>query len=180
MSDRKGHINKDSDVTSVYLSGQLGSPEENYDLVNFLYTVEYASTKSIIIHINSSGGTLKTALQICNAIQACDVEVTTAIDVEASSAASMIFLAGEKKIVTPASFMLVHNCRSNTSGKNGQQLSRIEFNNKWFKNVMHDYYDGFLTDFEINEVLSDKDLWLDSNEIISRLRNLNENVKSFI
>jgi ATP-dependent protease ClpP protease subunit len=62
----------------------------------------------IQIEINNSGGNLLTALQIRNSMLNCKAHVITHLNVEASSAASIIFLSGHSYRVGKYGSLLVH------------------------------------------------------------------------
>ncbi len=68
-----------------------------------------ASTKSIEVHINSYGGEVAEGVAIYNALRNSGKEITTVCDGFACSIASVIFMAGSKRIMRPASLLMLHN-----------------------------------------------------------------------
>lgn len=68
-----------------------------------------ASTKAIEVHINSYGGEVAEGVAIYNALRNSGKEIATVCDGFACSIASVIFMAGSKRIMRPASLLMLHN-----------------------------------------------------------------------
>lgn len=76
---------------------------------------------SLTVHINSLGGYTFEGICIYNLLRSCPQTITTVVDGIAASAASIIYMAGETRIVRPASMLMIHNAWSSASG-NAEQL----------------------------------------------------------
>lgn len=70
----------------------------------------------ITVHINSYGGEVSEGFAIYNILRNHPARVTTVCDGFACSAASVIFMAGERRIMNPASALWIHNVQSCESG----------------------------------------------------------------
>lgn len=83
---------------------QANSDQSSYDLANQVAGIpeDYAIT----VHINSYGGEVKEGLAIYNTLKTRNV--TTICEGFAASAASVIFCAGTKRIMQPASLLFIH------------------------------------------------------------------------
>ncbi len=96
------------------LSGlfQADSDQSSYDLANQVASIpeDYAIT----VHINSNGGELKEGLGIYNVLKSRDV--TTVCEGFAASAGSVIFCAGRKRIMQPASLLFIHTAQMAARG----------------------------------------------------------------
>lgn len=68
-----------------------------------------ASTKAIEVHINSYGGEVAEGVAIYNALRNSGKEIATVCDGFACSIASVIFMAGSKRVMRPASLLMLHN-----------------------------------------------------------------------
>src|SRR5688572_19899908 len=70
----------------------------------------------ITVHINSGGGFAFDGIAISNALKAYDGKVTTVNDAFAASAASIIFMAGEERLMSDGSILMIHNAAGFTIG----------------------------------------------------------------
>lgn len=77
----------------------------------------------INVHINSYGGDAAEGLAIYNTLREHKAEVVTICDGFACSAASVVFMAGDRRIMSPASLLMVHNAWTWASG-NADQLRK--------------------------------------------------------
>ena len=68
--------------------------------------------------------------------------------------------------------MLIHNYSGGAYGKGGELVDNVIANDKWVKNLMVDVYKGFLTEEELETVLLNQDLWLETDSINERLQNV--------
>lgn len=90
----------DSDVSSANLSAQLA--DLDVDVIN--------------VNINSYGGEVAEGLAIYNALKRHKAKVRTRCDGFACSIASVIFMAGDERIMNEASLLMIHNAYSLTEG----------------------------------------------------------------
>lgn len=72
----------------------------------------------IIVHVNSPGGGAHCGLAIYDFMKNCGCPITTVVEGCAASAASFIFLAGERRIVTKDSCVLLHQPSWGAIGQN--------------------------------------------------------------
>lgn len=70
----------------------------------------------ITVHINSYGGEVSEGFAIYNILRNHPARITTVCDGFACSAASVIFMAGERRVMNPASALWIHNVQSYESG----------------------------------------------------------------
>jgi ATP-dependent Clp endopeptidase proteolytic subunit ClpP len=63
----------------------------------------------IFVHINSYGGEVSEGVAIYNALKAHSAHVTTVCEGFACSIASVIFMAGDRRVMRPASLLMLHN-----------------------------------------------------------------------
>ncbi|MGX8703567.1 MAG: head maturation protease, ClpP-related, partial [bacterium] len=91
---------------------QPSSDQSSYDLANQVN--EIPADWEITVHINSNGGELKEGLGIYNTLKARNV--TTICEGFAASAGSVIFCAGAKRIMQPASLLFIHQAHMSKGG----------------------------------------------------------------
>lgn len=155
---------------SFYLSGEVKEPEE---YIEWFDTIRNAGPDDdVIIHINSMGGNLDTALQFIRVLGETQACVTTSIEGSCMSAATMIFLQGQNFQISPFSLVMCHNYSGGAFGKGGEIYDNIVYERNWSKDFLHEVYKDFLTEAEINSMLDNKDLWLTHKDVEERCRNL--------
>ena len=107
--------NHESDVADLYIFGDISAygqwweddPDRSaYNIVNELKAV---TASNINVHINSYGGDVSEGLAIYNTLRGSGKNVTTICDGFACSAASVVFMAGSKRVMSPASLLMIHN-----------------------------------------------------------------------
>lgn len=97
----------DADVSAYDLVGQLSGIPEGYD---------------ITVHINSNGGEVKEGLAIYNSLKTRNA--TTICEGFAASAASLIFMAGKRRVMNSASLLFIHQAVVSATG-NPDDLEKV-------------------------------------------------------
>lgn len=64
---------------------------------------------TINVHINSYGGDVSEGLAIYNVLREHKAQIVTICDGFACSAASVVFMAGDRRVMQPASLLMIHN-----------------------------------------------------------------------
>ena len=155
-------------IHEFYLSGDIDQPQE---YIEWYDIIRSASQNDIIkIYINSSGGDLFTAIQFMRVLQETDATISVSVEGACMSAATLIFLQGHQFEVSPHSMFMFHNYSSGVMGKGGEMYDRLSHEKGWSEKLMRDVYADFLTDDEITSILGSKDIWMDGDEIIERLK----------
>ena len=70
----------------------------------------------ITVHINSYGGEVAEGVAIYNALRAAKAKVTTVCEGFACSIASVIFMAGEERVMRDSSLLMLHNASMPANG----------------------------------------------------------------
>lgn len=106
------------------LSGERDpSRTEALDVVDAIRALP-ASTRAIEVHINSFGGDVSEGVAIYNALRESGRDVTTVCDGFACSIASVVFMAGSRRVMRPASLLMLHNPLYQRVGGNAKQLRK--------------------------------------------------------
>ena len=113
----------------------------------------------IYLHINSFGGSVFSAFSIIDTILNLKIPVVSIIEGAAASAATMISVMCDYRIIYESSYMLIHQLSSGTWGKMSELEDEME-NLKELMNSIRDIYKKKtnIPDGEINEILK-HDLW---------------------
>ena len=154
----------------LYLTGEIKSAEHYTDWFELLRSA--GKSDIIKIHINCYGGDLFTAIQLMRCMTESDGNLVTSVEGACMSAATMIFLASESFEVSEHSAFMFHNYSGISIGKGGEMFEQISFEKKWFNKLVNNIYKDFLTDAEINDIEHGKDLWLDGDEVVVRLKKM--------
>lgn len=153
---------------TFYLSGTI---EESKEYTEWFDTIRNAGETDIVkIHINSPGGDLFTAIQFMRVLAESSATIVVSVEGACMSAATMIFLAGENFEVSEHSMFMFHNYSGMAIGKGGEMYDNIVHERKWSENILRSVYEDFLTEDEIKSILDNKDIWMDGQEVIKRIK----------
>lgn len=155
-------------IHEFYLSGDINSSEEYIDWFDIIRSA--AENDILKIYINSSGGDLFTAIQFMRVLQETSASVVVSVEGACMSAATLIFLHGHQFEVSPHSMFMFHNYSSGVMGKGGEMYDRLSHEKEWSEKLLRDVYSDFLTEKEITSILDNKDIWMDGDECIKRLK----------
>lgn len=91
--------------------------------VSIVRQLKELDADEINVHINSYGGDVAEGLAIYNVLREHKAQVVTICDGFACSAASVVFMAGDKRVMQPASLLMIHNAWTVAMG-NAAQLRK--------------------------------------------------------
>lgn len=119
-----------------YYSMEKTGQEANINIYGDIYSFSDTNLKSLTstldsltdvsqinVYINSYGGEVAEGLAIYNALKRHKAKVTTYCDGFAASIASVIFMAGDERIMNESSLLMIHNAWSWGEG-NAEQLRK--------------------------------------------------------
>lgn len=153
--------------TDIYLNQRIGQPHHYFEMLEILRSAK--GEDEVFIHLNNSGGSLDTTIQIVNAIKESYAKVITCLDGVAHSAASIILLSGNVVTVSKYGSMLCHYYTDIVAGK-GHEIDAItQFDKKYYKKFFKEIYKNFLTPSELTKLFEGKDYWFSSEDILKRL-----------
>lgn len=135
-----------------------------------LDTIRNASPNDVVnLRINCPGGSDMVMGAFIKAIAECQGHVVGHIEHTCASAATIIFLACHEFVVSDDAEFMVHTSSLGYGGKQNNFNEYAIFVNKSNERLMRKYYDGFLSEEEINLTLKGADLWMNSEEVVERL-----------
>lgn len=119
-------LNTNGKEADVYIFGDITSWEyfEN-DVSSYTLSKELQSldVDTINVHINSYGGEVAEGLAIYNMLKNHKAKIKTFCEGFACSIASVIFMAGDERVMNEASLLMIHNAWMYTAG-NANQLRK--------------------------------------------------------
>lgn len=120
----------------------------------------------IYLHINSFGGSVFSAMSTIDTIITCPVPIVTIIEGAAASAATLISVVSDYRVITENSFMLIHQLSSQTWGK----MDELEDEMKNLQQLMDKIKDIYkrntrLKGYELDEILK-HDIWWNAEKCL--------------
>ena len=135
----------------------------SYDLVK---EIEGLDVDVIHCYINSYGGEVAEGLAIYNALKRHKAKVKTYCDGFACSAASVVFMAGDERIMSASSMLMIHNAWMWAAGDANElrkQADDLEKINEASNNVYLEHIN--ISKEQLQEML-DKETWLTAQEAL--------------
>lgn len=124
----------------------------------------------IRFHINSDGGRLDSLQSILSSIWNTDATTEAHLEGACHSAASLLAMNCDSVYVSPVSEMLCHHVRYGTAGKAADIRGYVEHVSKMTEKLFRESYRNFLSDEEIDKCIAGYEMWLDSEEIMKRMK----------
>lgn len=142
----------DSDISSYTLSKEIQELDPDIEVIN--------------VHINSYGGEVAEGLAIYNMLRNHKAKVRTYCDGFACSIASVIFMAGEERIMSNASLLMVHNAWMYTAGNANQLRKDADDLEKITQASINAYMQNInITEEKLKELLDDES-WILPSEAL--------------
>lgn len=123
---------------------------------------------SITVHVNSFGGEVAEGIAIYNALKASKARVTTVCEGFACSIASVIFMAGDERVMRPASLLMVHNPWMAVTGNASEMRKAADDLDKMAQLSKTAYLDaaGGKLDAATLDAIMDAETWIDPEEAV--------------
>ncbi len=130
--------------------------------------IQESSAKNIMVCINSYGGEVAEGLAIYNALKNHPARVTTRCDGFACSAASVVFMAGDERIMNEASLLMIHNAWSYASGNAAELRRKADDLDIISKTVANTYLSAInIAEDELQNML-DAESWITPEEALEK------------
>jgi len=164
--------NRDHTLYEYYLLGDIGNPEDYVDLCHALRNSR--PEDKFIVRFNSGGGQLRTGNQILNALYECPATTIGYIEHDCGSMCTFLFLACKTWAVSQYAEWFSHTVSGGNFGKECETFEASQFLRRQTHKRIRDEYEGFLTEEEIEKILTGTDIYLDADEIMDRLETYSE------
>lgn len=154
----------DDDNADLYIFGDISTWPSDYfgdkSAWSIVKELKECTAKNLNVHINSYGGDVSEGLAIFNILRNHSAKVTTYCDGFACSAASVVFMAGEERIMSPASLLMVHNAWTVAMG-NAEELRKTADDIEAITQASINAYKtvSLLSEEEIKELM-DNETWI--------------------
>ena len=155
--------------THAYITDGIGDPSDYNELCYLLKVAPKGHT--FHLHINTPGGVLDSAFMLVDALKSTSAHTVAHLTGTVASAGTIIALSCEDiKVSNHISFM-IHNYSGSIGGKGHEMKSRQKFTDESIENAFKEFYSGFLTDEEMQEVIDGRDMWMGTSEVLTRWNN---------
>lgn len=161
--------NVSEDSATLYIYGDITSIKwfENdvcvYDLAKEIGDL---NGKALTVRINSYGGEVAEGLAIYNLLKSYAGEVTTICDGFACSAASVVFMAGVKRIMPRSSLLMIHNAWTWASGDADDLRKAADDLEKITQPSVEIYTSVSNLDADEIKAMMDAETWIDADEAL--------------
>lgn len=130
----------------------------NYNLSKKLE--EFNDVSKINVYINSYGGEVAEGLAIYNALKRHKAKIVTHCDGFACSIASVIFMAGDERLMSDASLLMIHNAWSYVNGNAAEMRKAAEDLDTITSASVAAYMSGVnITESEVRKLM-DNESWI--------------------
>ena len=162
-------LTQKNDVAELYIYGDITSSkwfDEDVTAKSIVDEINTISADSIHVYISSYGGEVQAGLAIYNALKRHKAKVRTYCDGFACSIASVIFMAGDERIMNDSSLLMIHNAWSFAEG-NAKELKKIAEDLEKITQASVSAYKAHsnLTEEEIVEMM-DNETWILPEEAV--------------
>lgn len=163
-------LEKSGDDADLYIFGNITSypwKEKDKDAYGVVKELRDTEAKNINVHINSYGGEVAEGLAIYNTLKNHSAHVTTICDGFACSAASVIFMAGDKRIMNEASLLMIHNAWTYASGNADDLRKEAEDLDKITEASINAYMSRVSISEEDLKKKMDDETWITAEEAVA-------------
>lgn len=145
-----GWFSSESDVSSYQIAKELS---------------ELDTSKPLTVYINSYGGEVAEGIAIYNQLKRFE-QCKTVVDGYAASIASVIFMAGRERVMSPSSLLFIHNAWMRTAGNSVQLRKDADDLEKITAASMQAYLEHVnIGEDKLREML-DAETWLNADEAV--------------
>ena len=99
-------------MMDIYIYGVIGPRSDDPDYIDATFIRELldrAGSQPVTVRLNSPGGSVSEGVAIYNLLRRHRSKISTVVDSLAASIASVIFLAGEKRVMANGTDVMVHS-----------------------------------------------------------------------
>lgn len=160
-------------TADIYIYGDITScPWQENDVSSYILSKELQELdkdiENINVYINSYGGEVAEGLAIYNALKRHKAKVTTYADGFACSIASVIFAAGDERVMSNTSLLMIHNAWSGVVGNSKDLRKQADDLDKINQASINAYMNIVNIKEEELKELMDNESWLNADEALEK------------
>lgn len=160
-------------TADIYIYGDITSwPWQENGVSSYILSKELQELdkdiENINVYINSYGGEVAEGLAIYNALKRHKAKVTTYADGFACSIASVIFAAGDERVMSNTSLLMIHNAWSGVVGNSKDLRKQADDLDKINQASINAYMNIVNIKEEELKELMDNESWLNADEALEK------------
>lgn len=159
----------DGKEADLYIFGDITTwpwDEKDRDAYGIVKELREVEADTINVHINSYGGDVSEGLAIYNTLKNHKAQIVTICDGFACSAASVIFMAGDIRVINEASLLMIHNPWTRACGNAEEFRKQAEDLDKIAQASINAYMSKVeISEEELKDLLN-KETWLTAQECL--------------
>jgi len=160
-------------TADIYIYGDITSwPWQENDVSSYILSKELQELdkdiENINVYVNSYGGEVAEGLAIYNALKRHKAKVTTYADGFACSIASVIFAAGDERVMSNTSLLMIHNAWSGAVGNSKDLRKQADDLDKINQASINAYMNIVNIKEEELKELMDNESWLNADEALEK------------
>lgn len=159
-------VDEDKKVIDIYLAGAIEEPFLYNEMCYRLLNADEDHT--INLYINTPGGIIDSAFMIADAIKRSKAKVVAQLSGTVASAGTIITMVCDDVVITSHLSFMIHNYSGGMAGKGHEMKARQKFTDEHLNKAFKDFYQGFLSDKEMDKVIEGTDMWMGSDEVTER------------
>ena len=161
---------RNEDVSELYIFGDIVDEawsESDVSASSLCQEIKALDTNHIKVYINSYGGSVASGLGIYNQLKSHKAKVTTYCQGFGCSIASVIFMAGDERIMSNASLLMIHNAWCLAQGNAKDLRKQADDLDKITQASINAYMEHInISEEELVELL-DNESWLTADECLA-------------
>lgn len=161
QSEQEADLYIYGDITSVPWS------ESDVSAYNLSQKIVELNVNRINVYLSSYGGEVAEGLAIYNSLKRHKAKVTTICDGFACSIASVIFMAGDERVMNESSLLMIHNAWTRASGNADELRKQAEDLDTINQAAVSAYMSHVsITEDEVKDLM-DKESWISPADALS-------------
>ena len=171
------HLSKvDNDTTELYVYGDIKKKDcildwlciqdDSVSAIGMKEALDRVETKNLRVRINSYGGSVFEALAIYSLLSDFNGDVETIVDGCACSAASIVFMAGSKRVVPVNGMLLIHNAWCAAEGDKNALRKTADELEKLTQPSIDIYTSKTNVPEDVIKEMMDNETWITSKEAL--------------
>lgn len=147
-----------------WIDNWLGTGKEKTDAFSLKDALAQVDTPNLTVRINSYGGSVSEGLAIYSLLSEFEGHLKTIVDGFACSAASVIFMAGQERVVPENGLLMIHNAWSYAEGDANAMRKMAEDLEKITQPSLNIYVNKTGLSEEKVKDMMDREEWITSKE----------------
>lgn len=161
---------KEGDPAHLFILGDIVEGawvwEGEESPVTLLDKIKGSGATELVCHIDSYGGVTSAGIAMYNLLRSCEAKVTTIAEGFCASAASLVFMAGDQRIMRNASLLMIHNAWSTVAGNADELRKTADDLDKISRTAANIYREHISLEDEKLEALLAAESWIDPEEAV--------------